>query len=293
MNEKTKNQLKLYELKLENKNEYIQFNLRNAEKIINDYNEESDKDTKTVTIIGIVLGGLIAFVLFGEESTIFLRFIGCCFGAWIARLFYAMCHPEVARERNEIEKTINDLEEQIKNHNANLFNNYIVNKLKEYNIQNISKEIVLQASYNSCEKILIDDENKTFNLVKFTMPKNMEDSSSFSIKQVKYSEILRYVFLDKSTTTQVATSTTSSNSKKAIGGAVATKLLIGDATAGAVIGGSGARTTETTYKTKKIRKYQITIYLNKLEDSLITINLESGNITNQIISTLEYILRNK
>ena len=152
MNEKTKNQLKLYELKLENKNEYIQFNLRNAEKIINDYNEESDKDTKTVTIIGIVLGGLIAFVLFGEESTIFLRFIGCCFGAWIARLFYAMCHPEIARERNEIEKTINDLEEQIKNHNANLFNNYIVNKLKEYNIQNISKEIVLQASYNSCEK---------------------------------------------------------------------------------------------------------------------------------------------
>ena len=113
---------------------------------------------------------------------------------------------------------------------------------------------------------------------------------SCTVHQANYSEILRYSFLDKSTSTQVATSTTSSNSGKALGGAIASQVLIGNATAGAVIGGSGQRTTETTYKTKVNNKYQITIYLNRLQDSVLTINLTSGNTTNEIISTLEYIL---
>lgn len=292
MDENIKTELKLYESMLENKDVYIKFNASDKEKILNNFNETANSSNQIVSVIGIIIGGLIAFAMFPEEGSIFPRLIGCCIGAGVARMIYTAFHPEIKEERDKINKTLVELQKQIKEHNTNLFKNYINKTLKENNIH-VNKEIVLESSGYCKEKVLIDDENKTFNIVKFTMPKNMEDSSSCSIKQAKYSEILRYSFIDKSTSTQVATSTTSSNSKKALSGAIVSDLLIGDATAGAVIGGSGARTTETTYKTKTINKYQITIYLNKLQDSVITINLESGNITNQIISTLEYILRNK
>ena len=70
-------------------------------------------------------------------------------------------------------------------------------------------------------------------------------------------------------------------------------LLIGNSTTGAIIGGSGKRTTETTYKTSVKNDYQIVIYLNSLDCSTITINTPYRNKVNDIISLLEYILHNR
>lgn len=39
--------------------------------------------------------------------------------------------------------------------------------------------------------------------------------------------------------------------------------------------------------------YQIVIYLNSLEDSLFTIDTKSRDKVNEIVSILEYILRNQ
>lgn len=47
---------------------------------------------------------------------------------------------------------------------------------------------------------------------------------------------------------------------------------------------------KNTNTIRQLNKNQITIYLNRLQDSVLTINLTSGNTTNEIISTLEYIL---
>ncbi len=284
MNENIKSELKLYESKLKNKDEYIDL--------------KADTFDKKPTMEGIIVGlGIIMGAIWAcavDDPDGFFFPFALIFKALVCVIVIAIPYfIFTSNNYTDTSNAIDDLKNKIKAHNNTLFKNYIAKTLKENNIQNISKEIIIQSSNYCSEKVLIDDENKTFNIVKFTMPKNINDTSSYSIQKAKYSEILRYSFLDKSTSTQVATSTTSSNSKKALGGAIVSDLLIGDATAGAVIGGSGARTTETTYKTKIINKYQITIYLNKLQDSVITINLESGNITNQIISTLEYILRNK
>ena len=69
-------------------------------------------------------------------------------------------------------------------------------------------------------------------------------------------------------------------------GTVTSQILIDNPTVGAIIGASGEKTT----KEMKDEEYQINIYLNKLDNSLITINYLQKNKVNEIISVLEYIL---
>jgi hypothetical protein len=159
--------------------------------------------------------------------------------------------------------------------------------LDENGVKHVDKEIMLTRIMGHVHKIVIDEASSIFLLLDLNCDC---PNPVITTQKALFSEILRYNFLDNSTQTQSSTSKTSSNSGKALGGAVVSKLLINDAAAGAVIGGSGERVTETTYKTTINHKFQITIYLNKLEDSIITINTTSSDITNEIIATLEYIL---
>ena len=138
----------------------------------------------------------------------------------------------------------------------------------------------------------MNDDNK--NLVYYKLEFNA-CKSKFSgvIQKVDYKNIIKYELIDNSITSQTATSITSSNAGKALGGAIISDLLIGNSTTGAIIGRSGKRTTETTYKTSVKNDYQIVIYLNSLDCSTITINTPYRNKVNDIISLLEYILHNQ
>lgn len=70
-------------------------------------------------------------------------------------------------------------------------------------------------------------------------------------------------------------------------------LLFNEATTGAIIGASGKKSTETISKTVVDTLYQIVIYLNSLENSLLTIDTKSRDRVNEIVAVLEYIIRNQ
>lgn len=255
---------------------------------INDEDFVTTDNTVVCCIIGAMIGIFWAFIANDTEGFFFIFIL--VFKVIIGAIAICTIGNNITSSSNgDKEEKIKKLKSEILAHNDKVFENYKKERLVFYNIKKISKEIMIYACRNEYTGVLIDDENKMFSYVSVSMS-SKTGVKSCTVHQANYSEILRYSFLDKSTSTQVATSTTSSNSGKALGGAIASQVLIGNATTGAVIGGSGQRTTETTYKTKVINKYQITIYLNRLQDSVLTINLTSGNTTNEIISTLEYIL---
>ena len=70
-------------------------------------------------------------------------------------------------------------------------------------------------------------------------------------------------------------------------------LLFNEATTGAIISASGKKSTETISKTVVDTLYQIVIYLNSLENSLLTIDTKSRDRVNEIVAVLEYIIRNQ
>lgn len=239
-----------------------------------------------------IIGGIIGLIWAGivnDTNSFFFSFIAL-FKVLVGVLVFGAIGCLIAWNLSfsEKEKTLFDLITDINIHNDTVFENYKQNKLASYNIKNINKEILIASGRYNYKAILIDDENKTFSNVAIRITKS--GNRYCNISQAKYSEILKYSFFDKSTSTQVATSTTSSNSGKALGGAIISKALVGNATVGAVIGGNGKRTTETTYKTTVYNNYQIIIYLDRLEDSTITIDLTSSDIANKIVSSLEYII---
>ena len=267
-----------YETLLKDKDKFIKIN--DADFVVMDY-------TIFYGIVGAVIGVVWAFIA-NDTNGFFFPFV-LVFKVMVGFIVFCIVGYSITSSSNvDKEKKIKKLKSKVVAHNITVFNKYKKERLAFYNIKKVSKEIRIDACDFGYTGVLIDEENKTFSYISIGMSKT--GGKSCTVHQANYSEILRYSFLDKSTSTQVATSTTSSNSGKALGGAIASQVLIGNATAGAVIGGSGQRTTETTYKTKVNNKYQITIYLNRLQDSVLTINLTSGNTTNEIISTLEYIL---
>lgn len=182
------------------------------------------------------------------------------------------------------------LKNRVDEHNKNFITSTASKLLEENGVETVSKEIMLTRTIDHIEKIVVDESSSTFLLVDVNC--TCPTSRTFTQKAL-FSEILRYEVIDRTTQTQTATSTTSSNSGKALGGAVVSKLLINDAATGAVIGGSGKRTTQTTYKTTTHEYYNLNIYLNRLEDSIIRINTSSRNNISEIVSVLEFILNNK
>ena len=193
--------------------------------------------------------------------------------------------------KNLIEKA-NDVKLKIREHNEIVFNKLLTSELHKKGICELTKEIEIYKISRTKEAIGVNNNEKYLAYYRFMLNSSTGEISA-TIQKINYDDFIKYEFIDNSTTTQTATSLSSSNSKKAIGGAIATGLLIGDTATGAIIGGSGQRKTETTFKTSVKNSYQIVIYLNSLEDSIITIDIGSRNKLNEIISLLEYILRNQ
>jgi len=181
---------------------------------------------------------------------------------------------------------------KIDEHNENIFHKLLTSELYNNGIYELTKEIEIYKTDCKKETIGVNDNEKYLAYYNFTLNSSTGKKSA-TVQKISYKDLIRYELIDNSTTTQTATSITSSNSGKAIGGAIVTELLINDATTGAIIGGNGERKTETTFKTSVKNSYQIVIYLNSLENSTITINTTYRNKVNEIVSILEYILRNQ
>ena len=179
----------------------------------------------------------------------------------------------------ELVEKINNLQNKVNEHNKNVYNNLLQTELVANKIDNLTKELsIYHWEFHQEEVLGVNDDNKYLAYYKLEF-NSFTSKFSGVIQKVDYNNIIKYELIDNSTTSQTATSITSSNAGKALGGAI--------------IGGSGKRTTETTYKTSVKNDYQIVIYLNSLDCSTITINTPYRNKVNDIISLLEYILHNQ
>ena len=255
---------------LENKDFYIFY-----EKI--EFLDKGNANILSSMLPGAIIGFVFALIVNHPEIGLIFVIIG-------ALLSYIWLHDnqeQIMEEKNLLNKIIN--------HNKQVISNNI-NKIINENKITVNREIIIYSEETYQRKIIIDDKNKTINQILFQVFRN-KNTSKF--EQAKYEEILRYECIDKSTSEQIAHSKTSSNSGKALGGAIISSLLVGNATSGAVIGASGAKTTKTTYKTNVKSDFEINIYLNRLQDSIIKIPLKSETTAREIISVLEYILQNK
>lgn len=179
---------------------------------------------------------------------------------------------------------IDDLKNRILNHNQKFFNNFIDEKLNILKIETVDKEIILNNNtrHYQYEKILINDTNHNLAYIKLAIVNTTGEQKVHELIKVNYSEILKYDLVDKGTRELI----TGSSMQQSVIGAVTSQILIDNPTVGAIIGASGEKTT----KEMKDEEYQINIYLNKLDNSLITINYLQKNKVNEIISVLEYIL---
>jgi len=266
------------------KNKYLRYN---SAEYKSETTNSDDSGCLTIFVFIAFIGWAICHLL-DIECPFGILFVVSTIISGVYFIMYELISS--SSQSQEVVDILKELKNRVDEHNKNFITTTASKLLEENGVTHISKEIMLTRTIDRIEKIVVDESSSTFLLVDVNC--TCPTSRTYTQKAL-FSEILRYAFLDKSTSTQTATSKTSSNSGKALGGAVVSKLLVDDATAGAVIGGSGGRVTETTYKTTVNRKYQITIYLNRLEDSVITIITSSGNATNEIIATLEYILNKK
>lgn len=271
MNEK---EIREYKNMLLDSNEIILFDA-------NERIEENNLNYQIPVAIFVIISIIIAII--NDES---LSWIG-----YTSSIIAVILYFTTNSQKNEMNKRIKLLNFSIVEHNAEIFENFVREKLQENNLDknSVNKEIVLINNSYYMEKILINDTMKTFNIVEFSIfPRK-----SFVLKKFNYSQMIKYDLIDNSTQTQIATSTISSNSGKALGGAVLSQLLTGEATTGAIIGGSGSKTSQTIYKTTINSSYSINIYLNQLENSIIHINSSDRKTIDDIISTLEYIKSTK
>lgn len=264
--------------------EYKNMLLDSNEIILFDANERIEKNNLNYQIpvaIFVIISIIIAII--NDES---LSWIG-----YTSSIIAVILYFTTNSQKNEMNKRIQLLNFSIVEHNAEIFENFVREKLQENNLDknSVNKEIVLINNSYYMKKILINDTMKTFNIVEFSIfPRK-----SFVLKNFNYSQMIKYDLIDNSTQTQIATSTISSNSGKALGGAVLSQLLTGESTTGAIIGGSGSKTSQTIYKTTINSSYSINIYLNQLENSIIHINSSDRKTIDDIISTLEYIKSTK
>lgn len=238
----------------------------------------------------VILAGGIVATLFNSTDNEFFIFLTQILAIWVAIKTFK--EHSVSQEFKE---KVQNLEEKVEKHNKEVYNYALKAMLEEKGVSKLRQEITLsQWWYVSEEKFGVDNDKKAIVYYKFSFQASTGGASPFSfIKKVPYKDIIEYEVIDNSTTSQTSTSITSSNSGKALGGAILSDLLAANATVGAIIGGSGARVTETTYKTTVKNSFQIIIYLNSLEDSTITINTPDRDRLKGIVSILEYVLRNQ
>jgi hypothetical protein len=261
-------------------NEYLPYN-----KFI-EYKAKESSFSGFIGIAIVILSIDIPFIYFSVAGGYGLPVLAIVIFLITITFTWIFCSSELEKH-NESINALKGLQCRVDEHNENFMATTLTKLLDENGVKHVDKEIMLTKTMGHVHKIVIDEVSSIFLLLDL----NCDCSNPIiTTQKALFSEILRYNFLDNSTQTQSSISKTSSNSGKALGGAVVSKLLINDATAGAVIGGSGERVTKTKSKTTINPNYQLTIYLNRLDNSVITINTTSGDIMNEIIATLEYIL---
>ena len=225
---------------------------------------------------------------FGAAVILFLLLWGISY--WIISSIFAEPKSSQLSMQTKLPKMRADLDE----HNMQILKNRIVDIYSENGFGTISKEIILddirRFTYSS-QTIIVDDIVKTFGYFALHFNSYSGKCDKEEIKSCQYKDVIRYEVIDKTTSTQIASSQTSSNVGKAIGGAIVSELITGEAVSGAVIGSSGGRNSKTTYKTTKKENYDVILYLNRLNDSIITINTNDREKLSEIISVLEYILQ--
>lgn len=248
----------------------------------------------TFFIIGFI--GFIIFLLLlifgGNSDSDFSITMTVFLGTPVVALVMAIVNFYNDYAPEDFIKKARRIKLKIDEHNENIFHKLLTSELCNNGIYELTKEIEIYKTDCKKETIGVNDNEKYLAYYNFTLNSSTGKKSA-TVQKISYKDLIRYELIDNSTTTQTATSITSSNSGKAIGGAIVTGLLINDATTGAIIGGNGERKTETTFKTSVKNSYQIVIYLNSLENSTITINTTYRNKVNEIVSILEYILKNQ
>lgn len=244
--------------------------------------------------------GCVTFIILVFVAFIFLAILVECPGDTIFSCImfcFSLCglvyYFTVPRELN---KELRVLKMCLDSHNAKFVRKH-VNAWKEEQYKNfvtIDKKINLKDIKGLTKQIIIDDTSKTFNFLELKWNWNTYTNKLDTgkvLKSFKYSELLKYEVIDKTTSKQIATSTTKSNRGQALGGAVVGKLLFDEGAAGAIIGSSGERITNTTYETRYSYDYDVNIYLDRLNDSIIRINLPTKYKVSEVVAVLEYILK--
>lgn len=99
----------------------------------------------------------------------------------------------------------------------------------------MTKELsIYHWDFHQEEVLGVNDDNKYLAYYKLEF-NSFTSKFSGVIQKVDYKNIIKYELIDNSTTSQIATSITSSNAGKALGGAIISDLLIGNSTTGAII----------------------------------------------------------
>lgn len=272
-------ELRALDKDLKNRDEYVKYNEI-------DYRSEDGYYGCVSFIIVVFAFIFLAMLVECPGDTIFggIMFLSLC------GLVYYFTVPR------KLNKELRELRINIYKHNAKFVRKH-VNAWKEEQYKsfvNIDKKIDLKDLSGLSTQIIIDDTSKTFNFLelkwKWNTYTNKLDTGKV-LKSFKYSELLKYEVIDKTTSKQIATSTTKSNRGQALGGAVVGKLLFGEGAAGAIIGSNGERITNTTYETKYFYDYDVNIYLDRLNDSIFRINLPTKYKVSEVVAVLEYILK--
>lgn len=274
---------------LENSKEFIKYNPYDY-RVVNKENTEDFRFTVWSFSISLVIVLLLAIsgLTFGAGVIVFLLLWGISYGI-ISSIF-----AEPKSSQLPMQTKLSEMRTNLDEHNMQILKNRIVDIYSENGFGTISKEIILddirRFTYSS-QTIIVDDIVKTFGYFTLHFNSYSGKCDKEEIKSCQYKDVIRYEVIDKTTSTQIASSQTSSNVGKAIGGAIVSELITGEAVSGAVIGSSGGRNSKTTYKTTKKENYDVILYLNRLNDSIITINTNDREKLSEIISVLEYILQ--
>lgn len=245
----------------------------------------------TIGFIGFIIF-LLLLIFGGDSDSDFSITMTVFLGTPVVALVMAIVNFYNDYAPEDFIKKARRIKLKIDEHNENIFHKLLTSELCNNGIYELTKEIEIYKTDCRKETIGVNDNEKYLAYYNFTLNSSTGKKSA-TVQKIFYKDLIRYELIDNSTTTQTSTSITSSNSGKALGGAILSDLLVNNATVGAIIGGSGARITETTYKTTVKNSFQIVIYLNSLDDSTITINTTDRDRLKGIVSILEYALRNQ
>lgn len=265
----------------------IDDSLKNNDNFV-EYQESDYVYKEQINFLGLFLIMLSIVIFFIVAACITENAFLCMF---LVVLIIIICLACYMKKQEDLKLELVKLEQNLKTHNKNYYLKTFVEKVLN-NLGNISKDVTIHDFDNGCYKLIINDETKQIHFVQLSWDLTKQNVNEL-IRSYNYSDILKYEITDNSTSEQFATSVTDSNIDNALLGAAVSKVLVKDPTVGAIIGSNAKRVTNTTFTTVKTLNYQIDIFLNKLDNSIISIETPFKPVINNIVSALEFIINNK